>query len=249
MYETRGASHSSSHDTVEKHGWTSVPHDQSVLLQGVSPWDPADYTFAEMDFPESEKGLTARVAEYVLKNFPKQVYNHSLRVYFYGHAIAKKHLPSFLPSMETYYLACLLHDIGTTEENLHATRLSFEFYGGYLALNLLQEYGAPKDQAESVAEAIIRHQDLGDVGNITTVGQLIQLATLFDNVGANPTLISKRTIDSVTGFYPRGNWSSCFSHVIEKELELKPWAHSSAIPKFAETVANNKLMEPWDKKQ
>lgn len=81
--------------------------------------------------------------------------------------------------METYYLACLLHDIGTTEENLHATRLSFEFYGGYLALNLLQEFGAPKDQAESVAEAIIRHQDLGDVGNITTVGQLIQLATLF----------------------------------------------------------------------
>lgn len=84
MYETRGASHSSSHDTVEKHGWTSVPHDQSVLLQGVSPWDPADYTFAEMDFLESEKGLTARVAEYALKNFPKQVYNHSLRVYFYG---------------------------------------------------------------------------------------------------------------------------------------------------------------------
>jgi cyanamide hydratase len=85
--------------------------------------------------------------------------------------------------METYYLACLLHDIGTTEENLHSTHLSFEFYGGYLALNLLQEYGAPKEQAESVAEAIIRHQDLGDVGNITTVGQLIQLATLFGMIG------------------------------------------------------------------
>ncbi|KAK3202462.1 hypothetical protein GRF29_161g1267050 [Pseudopithomyces chartarum] len=224
MYETTG----SSDDSVEKYGWTSVPHDQSVLLQGVSPWDPADYTIAQMPFPESAGELTSKVA---------------------SRAIAQKHLPSFLPSMETYYLACLLHDIGTTEENLHSTHLSFEFYGGYLALTLLQEYGAPKEQAESVAEAIIRHQDLGDVGNITTVGQLIQLATLFDNVGGNPTLISKGTIETVVAYYPRGNWSSCFSHVIGEELKLKPWAHSSAIPKFAETVANNKLMEPWDKEK
>jgi cyanamide hydratase len=76
-------------------------------------------------------------------------------------------------------LTSLLHDIGTTPENIHATLLSFEFYGGYLALDVLKEYGAPREQAESVAEAIIRHQDLGDVGSITTVGQLIQLATLF----------------------------------------------------------------------
>lgn len=96
-----------------------------------------------------------------------------------GAAIAQKHLPAFLPSIETYYLACLLHDIGTTQENLHVTLLSFEFYGGYLALDLLQHYGAPREQAESVAEAIIRHQDLGEIGTITTVGQLIQLATLF----------------------------------------------------------------------
>lgn len=96
-----------------------------------------------------------------------------------GAAIAQKHLPSFLPSLETYYLTSLLHDIGTTNENIHATHLSFEFYGGFLALKLLQDYGAPREQAESVAEAVIRHQDLGDVGNITTVGQLIQLATLF----------------------------------------------------------------------
>ena len=58
--------------------------------------------------------------------------------------------------------------------------LSFEFYGGYLALNLLKdELGAPKEQAESVTEAIIRHQDLGESGKITVLGQLLQLATVF----------------------------------------------------------------------
>lgn len=38
---------------------------------------------------------------------------------------------------------------------------------------------APRDQAESVAEAIIRHQNLCTVGKITTVGQLLQLVTIF----------------------------------------------------------------------
>lgn len=164
-------------------------------------------------------------------------------------------------------MTCLLHDIGTTQENLHGSLLSFEFYGGYIALEILKEYGAPKEQAESVAEAIIRHQDLGDIGTITTVGQLIQLSTLFgmseslhldyqcdltlyadliDNAGKNPTLISKQTIESVVTAYPRKQWSSCFAHTIGEELTLKPWAHSSAIPNFAENVAGNKLMEPWD---
>jgi cyanamide hydratase len=96
-----------------------------------------------------------------------------------GAAIAQKHLPAFTPSLETYFLTCVLHDIGTTQENIHGTLMSFEFFGGFLALDLLQKYGAPKAQAESVAEAIIRHQDLGDVGTISTVGQLIQLSTLF----------------------------------------------------------------------
>ena len=68
----------------------------------------------------------------------------------------------------------------------------------------------------------------------------------IDNAGSNPTLISKETIESVVAAYPRGHWSSCFAKTIHKELELKPWAHSSAVPDFAETVARNKFMEPWD---
>jgi cyanamide hydratase len=148
--------------------------------------------------------------------------------------------------VETYLLTSLLHDIGTTEDNLQATHLSFDFYGGYLALNQLQKYGAPKEQAESVAEATIRDQDIGDVGTITTVGQLIQLSTLFDNVGGNPTLISRETIESVVAAYPRGHWSSCFAIKIKEELTLKSWAHTSAIANFAADMQNNKLMEPYD---
>ena len=55
--------------------------------------------------------------------------------------------------------------------------MSFDFQGGFIALNKLQELGAPKIQAESVAEAIIRHQDPGETGTISAMGQLIQVAT------------------------------------------------------------------------
>jgi cyanamide hydratase len=205
--QTKPADHSAG--TIKKFGWTAVPHAQSVLLKDVSPWDPANYTVAEIKIPDSD--VAKKAVQYAKEHLPEQTFNHSMRVYYYGEryspnsnappklrekklsltlqtgaAIAQKHLPSFIPSLETYFLTCLFHDIGTTQENLHATLLSFEFYGGYLALNELQAYGAPKEQAESVTEAIIRHQDLGDIGTISTVGQLIQLSTLYGTAKMGP---------------------------------------------------------------
>ena len=58
--------------------------------------------------------------------------------------------------------------------------MSFEFYGGFLALNLLRdEHKAPIEQAEAVAEAIIRHQDIGTTGKVTCLEALIQFATIL----------------------------------------------------------------------
>ena len=57
--------------------------------------------------------------------------------------------------------------------------MSFDLHGGLVALDTLKQIGAPSAQAESVAEAIIRHQDPVETGTIHTIGLLIQLATLF----------------------------------------------------------------------
>jgi len=64
-------------------------------------------------------------------------------------------------------------------------------------LNLLKSLSAPIEQAENVAEAIIRHQDLGGTGTLTRIGALIQLSTIFDNMGLNEALVHKWTIESV----------------------------------------------------
>lgn len=101
-----------------------------------------------------------------------------------GKAMHIQQFPSWEFTDETWLLACLLHDIGTTDKNIQGTLMSFEFYGGLIALDLLhKQHKAPIEQAESVAEVIIRHQDIGNVGTITTLGLLIQLATIFGEFG------------------------------------------------------------------
>jgi cyanamide hydratase len=127
--------------------------------------------------------------------------------------------------------------------------MSFEFYGGLITLELLKKLGAPVPQAENVAEAVIRHQDLGETGTLTRIGALIQLATIFDNMGGNPELVDKATIESVVEAFPRKGWSGCFAATIRRENGLKPWAHTTHLGErdFPEGVENNQLMAPYDK--
>lgn len=157
------------------------------------------------------------------------------------------HARSLSPS--TLALTALLHDIGTTHDHLRATQLSFEFYGGILALDLVhRKLGAPQSQAEAVAEAIIRHQDLGTTGKITFLGQLIQLATIYDNMGGNPEIVHADTRVDVNKAFPRDGWSRCFAATIREENGIKPWAHTTALGEedFPNGVLNNKLMAEYD---
>lgn len=157
-----------------------------------------------------------------------------------------QHFPEWRYSPETYLLASMLHDIGTTDANMSSTQLSFEFQGGMQALNLLIQNGASQSTAESVCETIIRHQDVGETGNITTLTAVIHFATLLDNAGANPDLVHKETIESVVHAWPREGWTGCFAATVRKESKSKPWSHTTKIEGFAEMVEANETMRPYD---
>lgn len=172
-------------DSETLYGFTPVVSSANELLSSVKPSSAAPF-LPVSETPVPATALARRINKYAQSHLPVPTYNHSLRVYHYGLAMKRHLFPSWTFTDETYFLACLLHDIGTTEENLISTKLSFEFFGGLIALNVLQQTTdsyhdatAPKDQAESVAEAIIRHQDLCTKGKITAMGQLLQLATIF----------------------------------------------------------------------
>lgn len=142
----------------------------------------------------------------------------------------------------------MLHDIGTSPAFLETTKLSFEFWGGFHALQILQADGAPREQAESVAEAIIRHQDVQDKGNVTLITRLIHMGTLLDNIGAGKELVHPQTIQKVNEKYSREGWSGCFAETVQKEKKAKPWAMVSRIEGFEDAIQENGkgLMSHWE---
>ena len=238
-----------SNPAIEKYGWTAVPRKVSTLLsQSTVSGSAKPISVSSIPLPDS--ALATQVQEYAKRELSVETYNHSMRVFYYGKMILLHTFPSWeSPSFsETYFLTCLLHDIGTTDKFIAATLMSFEFYGGLLVLDLLKSLEAPIEQAENVAEAVIRHQDLGDTGTITRIGALIQLATIFDNMGGQKELVAKESIESAVAAYPRKKWSSCFAKTIRKENGLKPWAHTTHLGEddFPEGVLGNELMAPYD---
>lgn len=69
-------------------------------------------------------------------------------------------------------------------------------------------------------------------------------------------LVHPELIRTVVEAYPRHGWSECFASVIEEELRLKPWCHSTTfeVPgykpgepsQFASDVRGNDVMRPYD---
>lgn len=222
------------------YGFTALAASADALKPSQSPVaQPA------ADVPNTP--LAQRIRAYAEANLPADTFRHSMRVYSYGVAISRVFPEWNVQSelQETWFCTAMLHDIGTTDENMAATKLSYEFFAGYLALDLLKD--EPKEQAESVAEAIIRHQDVQDKGQVSLMTQMIQLGTLLDNIGAEAPfkLVTVETIAAVNKAYPRDGWSGCFKSTVDKEKHLKPYAMVSRIDGFEDAIMANIRTGGW----
>lgn len=230
------------------YGWTAVPRDLAKFTASASPSNTKPVSASSISIPSTP--LARKINDLATKYLPVPTINHSNRVFVYGSIIMQQHFPQLLQSWpdfaETYYLACMLHDIGTAEAFLKTTKMSFDFKGAFIAEDWLLKENADRDLADAVAEAIIRHQDVGTTGEITALGGIIQVATLLDNAGACGELVAKETIESVVEKFPRYKWTGCFASTVREEIGAKPWCHSTHIENFAEKVEGNKLMEPYE---
>lgn len=253
----------SAKDTNAAYGLTpALPADQHATPPATS--SPKPLTPVQLPLPSTP--LANRINSYAKAKLPSQTYTHSLRVYTYGCAIARECYPDWNLSPnskldETWFITALLHDIGTTPEHISSTKLSYEFWAGYHALDILQDASATaphggdeaggvanREQAESIAEAIIRHQDVQDKGNISLLTRLIHMGTLLDNIGAGKEMVHPETIRAVNETYDRMGWSGCFRDTVVKEKEIKPWAMVSRIEGFEQKIEENGkgLMREWD---
>ncbi|KAB5577468.1 Oxidoreductase, molybdopterin-binding domain-containing protein [Coniochaeta sp. 2T2.1] len=266
-------------DPGDLHGWSAVPLDLKILLNG-KPYisEPQPIRVDDIKFPIDDP-IVAKVNDYAKENLSGPTFNHCMRVFYYCAPPCSQSLLPMLPqrpapyrltdyptpdaamailtqqfptqaallSPSTLALACLLHDVGLTPANMRSTRLSFEYHGAFLALDLVgAKLGGEPAQAEAVAEAIIRHTDIGTSGQITFLGQLLQVATIHDNVGDHAALVHEDTRRDVNGRFSRRGWNRCFGDTIGEELRLKPWAHLTFLGDFAGKMLENKLAEGYE---
>ncbi|KAF5366738.1 hypothetical protein D9758_006569 [Tetrapyrgos nigripes] len=242
------------------YGFTPVVRDPDVLFRDhptASGDHPKQDPFVAKDFPLPDSPLVQNVKSFVQKELDEQTYNHSNRVYIYGVALTKTHFPSWTYDLETYYLACLLHDIGTAQKYLATTKMSFEFKGAIVARDLILSKGGVEDQADSVCDAIVRHQDIFVKGFVWSDPETYRPTHIYpDNVGIRANLIHPNLVKTTCDLFPRKGWSDYFARVIEKELSLKPWCHSTTFEQpgwkegvesnFARDVRGNEVMHPFD---
>lgn len=223
---------------MSKYGFIKVPRELEHAIPSVTP--PTSQPLVEL--PNST--LAKFVLKYSTAELPPKVLNHSLRVFQYSVAIIKDQFPHWDLDPEVIFVTALLHDIATTEKNMKATKLSFEFYGGIISRDLIFEHtNGDQDYAEAVAEAIIRHQNLGNTGFITSLGLIIQISTILDNVGENLQYIHRETLSRINEKYLRDGWLGCFASAIDNENRQKPWGHTSQLgpEEFRDNVLRNQL--------
>jgi cyanamide hydratase len=171
-----------------------------------------------------------------------------------GYVIAWRILPEQASELspETWALCCLLHKIGTAEIYFKTTRMSYDIYSGIKAREFLKCLGSAHDQADAVAEAIIRHKDMGDNGTITLMGQMIQLATLYDDVGKCDgvkefgELVNELLRHNVNTTFRRLHWTTWFGATIRAEEENKPWCRTTHDPQVNVNMAANTVQKPWE---
>jgi len=66
-------------------------------------------------------------------------------------------------------------------------------------------------------------------GKMTATGELIQLSTALDVVGANTRHLSPQTYGDIVKKYPRLNFHEHFAALMEAEMRIKPWSHTTTL--------------------
>jgi hypothetical protein len=129
---------------------------------------------------------------------PPFLFNHAARTFLFGALIGKA--SGLKVDHELLYIACILHDIGLTEQ--FVGDLPFEIQGAQAASRFLQENGLAKDKSAIVWDGIAMHA--------SAIGQfkqpeiaLVGAGAGADVVGPDFSVIKKTDVSEVVRAFPR----------------------------------------------
>ena len=127
--------------------------------------------------PDSK--LARDVTEIVRDTESELLFNHSIRVYFWGALAGKRKGLTFDP--ELLYTAAMFHDVGLTS-GFRESRLRFEVDGANAARDFLRSHGISESDIEKVWLAIALHTTPGISAHLHPVAALTAEGVMMDLV-------------------------------------------------------------------
>ncbi|MFP3544411.1 HD domain-containing protein [Rhizobium sp. SIMBA_035] len=148
--------------------------------------------------PDSK--IAREVTEFIRDTESDLLFNHSVRVYFWGAMAGNRKGINFDP--ELLYAACMFHDLGLTAL-YSGSQLRFEVDGANAAADFLRSRGIAPEQIELVWNAVALHTTPGIPEFMRPEIALIQAGAGMDVVGRGFDEFSPAERDAVIEAYPR----------------------------------------------
>ena len=129
---------------------------------------------------------------------PLFLFNHAVRTFLFGALTGKA--SGLKVDHELLYIACILHDIGLTEQ--FVGDLPFEIQGAQAASRFLEAHGLAKDKSAIVWDGIAMHASaIGEFKQPEIA--LVGAGAGADVVGPDFSVIKKADVNEVVRAFPR----------------------------------------------
>ena len=156
-------------------------------------------TISGISIPDSK--LAHDITALIRDTESTMLFNHSVRVYFWGALAAQRDGLRFDP--ELLYAGAMFHDVGITQRFNHSP-LRFEVDGANAARDFLRSRGIGQADIDKVWLAIALHTTPGIPEHLHAEAALVQTGAGVDMAGRDFNRYTAAQRDAVVAAYPRG---------------------------------------------
>jgi HD domain len=164
---------------------------ESSALPGPLPKAVAGITIVDSEIAREATKLAQEASSPFL-------FNHAVRTFLFGALTGRE--SGLKVDHELLYIACILHDIGLTEQ--FVGDLPFEIQGAQAASRFLEEHGLAKDKSAIVWDGIAMHASAIAQFKQPEIA-LVAAGAEADVIGPNFSVIKKADVSEVVQAFPR----------------------------------------------
>jgi hypothetical protein len=198
-------------------------------------------SLALLDPPDS--ALAREADERVRELSSPALYGHCARTWAFATLFAQRDGVAHDP--ELLYLACMLHDLGLTEQHWGRDPQAkcFAVEGAHAAHALVYGHGAEEARARKVAEAISLHLNITVPARLGAEAHLLSKGVSLDVVGRRLHQLAPAAAASVERRWPREGFAAELATATTKQARLRVESRSALLHKlgFVKLIEGNPL--------